>query len=208
MKWTIPSVAIGCLVGYLAGYGISPDGRVSAQRSGNPAPARVPNPWQIVPLNPNQPDKAQQWTVDKLTQVHTELAARIAKGQPIGPMRDLIPLLTTRTHAYSMIHRPASDKPSASESHDGVTDVYFVTGGSATMWVGGTMPDKAVVPGTLGEYRGQHNADGQVFKVKAGDIINVPPGVPHSSQADPGGETYMLLKINVGLFPWEQVIVP
>ena len=56
-----------------------------------------------------------------------------------------------------------------------------------------------------GEYRGQPIVGGQTFKVKAGDWLVIPPDAPHQPKPDPGGFSYMIMKINVGMYPWNLV---
>jgi mannose-6-phosphate isomerase-like protein (cupin superfamily) len=109
--------------------------------------------------------------------------------------------MVTRTHSYIMVHRAQS--AGNPEQHEGVTDVYFVTGGSGTALVGGEIPNRRVV--RPGEYAGDPIKGGQAFKLQAGDILNIPPNVPHQTAADAGGMTYVLMKINVGLYPWSLV---
>jgi hypothetical protein len=41
--------------------------------------------------------------------------------------------------------------------------------------------------------------------VKPGDILSIPPATAHLTHADPGGLSYMLVKINVGMYPWSIV---
>jgi mannose-6-phosphate isomerase-like protein (cupin superfamily) len=154
--------------------------------------------WSDIPLNPNQPDRVTYWSVDTFARVHAELAARAAKGQPLNP-RDLLPLPMTRTHGYTAGYRSGQEPPSA-EQHEGVTDVYFVMGGSATMTTGGELVGKRTL--IDGEYRGTSVQGGETHRLRAGDVLLVPPNSPHSAQADAGGFSYLLLKINVGLYPW------
>ena len=84
-----------------------------------------------------------------------------------------------------------------------MTDVYFVTGGSGSVVVGGEIPNRRTV--RPGEYSGDPITGGQTFKLEAGDILNIPPNAPHATMADAGGMTYVLMKINVGLYPWSLV---
>jgi mannose-6-phosphate isomerase-like protein (cupin superfamily) len=154
--------------------------------------------WSDIPLNPNQPDGVTYWSVDTFAKVHAELASRAAKGQPLNA-RDLLPLPMTRTHGYTAGHRTGKEPPTA-EQHEGVTDVYFVMGGSATMTTGGELTGRRTL--IDGEYRGTSIQGGESHRLKAGDVLLVPPNLPHSAQADAGGFSYLLLKINVGLYPW------
>jgi quercetin dioxygenase-like cupin family protein len=57
-------------------------------------------------------------------------------------------------------------------------------------------------PGRPGEDRGTLIKNGRGLKVKAGDVINMPPNTPHQSIPDAKGFSYMLIKVNVGQYPW------
>ena len=46
---------------------------------------------------------------------------------------------------------------------------------------------------------------GTPFKLQAGDILNIPPNMPHATMPDTGGMTYVLMKVNVGLYPWSLI---
>jgi len=41
----------------------------------------------------------------------------------------------------------------------------------------------------------------QTYKVKAGDWLLIPPDTPHQPKPDPGGFSYFIMKINVGVYP-------
>jgi len=44
-----------------------------------------------------------------------------------------------------------------------------------------------------------------VSKVKPGDWLLIPPDTPHQPKPDAGGFSYMIMKINVGVYPWSLV---
>ena len=78
MRRMTPVMLVGAVIlGYLAGYMMSPVGSASGQTASQP-PA-----WTTVPLAPNQGETVY-WSIDDLRQAHTELAARVANGQPVG----------------------------------------------------------------------------------------------------------------------------
>ena len=106
---------------------------------------------------------------------------------------------------FDVVHRPPMNRPPTAEQHEGVTDLYVILGGSGTLIVGGEIENRQQLQGRPGEYTGQPIKGGRSYAVKAGDIIDVPPNTPHASQGDAGGLTYMLVKINVGLYPWSLV---
>ncbi len=135
--------------------------------------------------------------------MHTQLAER-SGGRILSKPFDLAELPFTRTHYFDIVHRPQLTQAPTAEQHEGVTDVYIVIGGSGTVSVGGSVENRRVMTNRPGEYQGLLRG-GQSYPVKAGDVLSVPPNTPHASLGDAGGLTYMLLKINVGLYPWSIV---
>lgn len=196
---TIPTVALVAVAGLAIGYlaGATTAGPVAAQTP----PAQVAS-WGKVPLAPDQ-GKVTHWPADQLARVHQTLASR-SNGRILSKPFDLVDLPFNRTHYFDVVHRPSSTTSPTAEQHEGVTDVYFVIGGAGTVTVGGDIENRRVVPNRPGEFQGLLKG-GQAFKVKAGDVLAVPPNVPHASVSEAGGLTYMLLKINVGLYPWSAV---
>ena len=216
MKVLLPFMMMGCgVVGYFVGYSVGPEASVLAQAQTG-APSLERPGW--APLAPDQPAKEQYWSVDDLRKMHAERAAAAAAGKPMP----YLALLLGRTHTIGLITRLPHDKPIPSnitgrisqwddaEQHQGVSDIYVVAGGSGTMVVGGEIEKReyrpAYGPGSFllpGEFAGQPIIGGRTYKVKAGDILNIPPDTAHQAQPDPGGMPYFLIKVNVGLYPWQ-----
>jgi mannose-6-phosphate isomerase-like protein (cupin superfamily) len=203
------------MLGFLAGYAVSPAGSAAGQAP----PANAAAPGQTPPLAgalpPGDyskmsiaPDQGEPtlFSGAALRKAHTELQARTAKtGQVVANPRELMAPLVTRTHWFTLLHRPAPATPSASpnaEQHEGATDVYFVVAGSGTVTVGGSIDAKRT--SRPGEYLGPING-GKPFKLAAGDILNIPPNMPHATVPDTGGMTYVLMKVNVGQYPWSLI---
>jgi mannose-6-phosphate isomerase-like protein (cupin superfamily) len=156
-------------------------------------------------LAPDQGEPAQFLGAD-MRKAHTELQARAARGgQALSNPRDLMKPLVTRTHSFILMHRPefrnVNQVPNA-EQHEGVTDVYFVVAGSGTVTVGGELESKRI--SRPGEYTGPIRG-GKPFKLQAGDILDIPANMPHATVPDAGGMTYVLMKVNVGLYPWSLI---
>ena len=166
------------------------------------------------------------WNIDEIKAAHEQLAARAAKAATQagsgstqafggGPVH-----LQTRNLSMFMLYRAHRDHPVLSltkvnsvwddaEQHAGVYDFYVFTGGTGEMIVGGKIANQqnlhdkdGVIPG---EYRGQPIVGGKTFKVKAGDWLLIPPNTPHQPKPDAGGFSYMIMKINVGMYPWALV---
>jgi mannose-6-phosphate isomerase-like protein (cupin superfamily) len=171
------------------------------------------------------PDAPQitYWNIDDIRKAHAELAEKAMKAaaQPGsgssqsfggGPVH-----IQTRNFSIFMLYRVHRDQPVMSltkvnsvwddaEMHAGAYDFYVITGGTGEMIIGGKMANRqnlqdkdGIIPG---EYRGQPIEGGQTFKVKAGDWLLIPPDTPHQPKPDPGGFSYMIMKINVGSYPW------
>ena len=196
----------------LAGNALAPASSAAAQAQQAPTAARGATPALAGALPPGEYSKIQlspdqgvptHYRGADLRNAHTQAQARAKQGgQGAVVPRDLMKSMVTRTHSYIMVHRGGQAKPTP-EQHEGVTDVYFVTGGSGSVVVGGEIPNRRTV--RPGEYSGDPLTGGQTFKLEAGDILNIPPNATHATMADAGGMTYVLMKINVGLYPWSLV---
>ena len=73
----LPCIAIA---GFVAGYGLSPAGKMLAQsesRPGQPGESAIPAPSlrQPVPLWADQPAKCNYWSIDDIRKAHTALSA-------------------------------------------------------------------------------------------------------------------------------------
>src|SRR5215813_5724945 len=79
------------------------------------------------------------------------------------------------------------------EVHDASDDVYYVTDGSATLILGGTLEaPREVEPG---EWRGPRIIDGKSFEVTKGSLIVVPRGTPHQRSTVDKDFTMILIKV-------------
>jgi mannose-6-phosphate isomerase-like protein (cupin superfamily) len=203
MKRLLPLVWCGSLVvAYLVGQGTGPGSTAVAQQPPQgPAGALPPGLHSKISLSPDQGEPTL-FTADDLRKAHTELQARAGKPAQANALQVFKPVLT-RTHSYIMVHRPEirTGSPNA-EQHEGVTDVYFVTGGSGTVFVGGEIENKRI--SRPGEFLGAAKG-GKPFKLTAGSILNIPPNMVHTTVPDPGGMTYVLMKVNVGIYPWSLI---
>ena len=176
-------------------------------------------------LAPDAPPIAY-WNIDDIRKAHTEMsekAAKLAKEAGSGSSQSFGggPVhVQTRNFSMFMLYRIFRDKPVPSltkvnsvlddaEQHAGAYDFYIFTGGTGEMIVGGKITNRqnlqdkdGIIPG---EYRGQPVVGAQTFKVKAGDWLLIPPDTPHQPKPDPGGFSYFIMKINVGVYPWSLI---
>ena len=197
------------VLAYMAGSAIGPTGSAAQAPGGGqpPAPAGAlpPGEYSKIALAPDQ-GAATHYLGANLRKAHTELQARAKSGQAGVAPREFMTPLVTRNYSYILLHRTprpgeANQKPGA-EYHEGATDIYYVVAGSGTVFVGGEIENRRI--SRPGEFAGQM-AGGTPFKLQAGDILTIPPSTAHGTVPDPGGMTYVLQKINVGLYPWSLI---
>ena len=125
--------------------------------------------------------------------------------------------ISTNFRAYYDRERPANLTGVIShyddvEQHEGVSDFYVFTGGGGEMVVDGVIDNReyrraggnsgsasVLLPG---EFAGQPITAGRTYNVKAGDWMAIPPNDPHWQRPAPNeGMSYLLLKVNIGLYP-------
>jgi mannose-6-phosphate isomerase-like protein (cupin superfamily) len=155
------------------------------------------------------PDQGEPtvWSLDDMRRIAGELEARVRKGQSAEDPVDLMRLPLTRTHLFTFAYIPHRTEPAVAKQHEGVTDIYFITTGTGTIVVGGEIVNKTAAA-SYGEYTGGPLRGGESFRVKAGDIVTIPPNHPHMVTADIGGLSRLAVKINVGVYPWAIVANP
>ena len=176
----------------MAGSAIGPVGSAAqttagAQQPPPPAGALPPGEYSRIQIAPIRGSRTH-YSAETLRKAHLALQARakVRSGRRRAARPD-----DAAGHAKLLIHHGASvaeirrqpnQKPAA-ELHEGVTDVYYVVGGSGTVYVGGEIENRRV--SRPGEYLGQMAA-GKPFKLQAGDILTVPPNMTHGTVARPG----------------------
>ena len=195
-----------------------------AQETKEPMPFGYDAPG-VPPLAPDAPP-VTYWNIGHIRKAHTELAEKSMKAATQagsgssqsfggGPVH-----VQTRNFSIFMLYRLHRDQPVLSltkvnsvwddaEQHSGAYDFYVITGGTGEMIVGGKIANRqnlrdndGIIPG---EYRGQPVIGAKTYRVKAGDWLLIPPDTPHQPKPDPGGFSYMIMKLNVGAYPWSLI---
>jgi|SRR5579859_838744 len=86
------------------------------------------------------------------------------------------------------------DRPGEVEIHNLDTDIIYVLSGTATFVTGGTpVAAKATAPGEL---RGQSIQGGDSHHLSKGDVIVIPPGVPHWFNEVKAPFLYFVVKVH------------
>lgn len=91
-------------------------------------------------------------------------------------------------HKFEILRRDGSG---AGELHQNWTDIFVVQGGEATILYGGSI-EEAQDTGN-GEIRGPRVVGGKSQKVAAGDVLVMPPGIPHQTVVEPGKLFFVLI---------------
>lgn len=100
-----------------------------------------------------------------------------------------------------ILHRGAT-RPGAAGvsgfSHDQITEVYYILSGAGTLVTGGTMPNPR--PRNLGVLAGPSLSgafeNGDTRQVGPGDVIIIPPGVPHGFSAIADHVDYLSVRVD------------
>jgi quercetin dioxygenase-like cupin family protein len=83
--------------------------------------------------------------------------------------------------------------PGEVEVHEHDTDIFYVTEGTATLVTGGqTEESKTISPG---EIRGKKSVGGTSRLLQKGDIVVIPPGVPHWFTEVSNPFLYLVIKV-------------
>jgi mannose-6-phosphate isomerase-like protein (cupin superfamily) len=79
------------------------------------------------------------------------------------------------------------------EVHDGSDDIYYVTNGTATLMLGGSLVEPNQI--SPGEWRSKTATGGQRVTIRKGDVVFVPRGTPHQRTVTDKKFTMILIKI-------------
>jgi mannose-6-phosphate isomerase-like protein (cupin superfamily) len=201
------------LLGYFAGNLLSAGSTVAAQHEPPEFKSTIPAPQlrQPIPMWPNQPKDAMYWSIDDIRKAHETLAAAESAGRSVDPNATLHDFpYWTRTHSYFIVHVPKKGRPAAAQQHAGYSQFIVVMGGSGHVIAGGQLvrPSVLIDKGQpiVGEIRGTAVQGGETFTLKAGDWVSIPANSPAQFTAESdGGLTYMVMKINAMLYPWDLI---
>ena len=119
----------------------------------------------------------------------TEMNALVPQAKAAASGVGAKTYLDLSTHKVLVSHR---EKPGVPELHKGETDVFVVQSGGGVLQVGGDILDRKdnAAGATGSSIRG-----GEKYTMGVGDVINIPPNVPHNWLLAPGESvTYLVVK--------------
>ena len=142
----------------------------------------------VIVLLCSWPAQAQDiFKAEDLARLPAELAALVgANGMGVKPN-----VIKEGGYFAHIVHREAG--PGFAEMHDAWSDVYVVIDGQATLITGGTLVGRRDTG--PGEYQAEGIDGGNRQVIGKGDIVHIPPGIPHHVLVEAGNTiTYFLLK--------------
>lgn len=139
-----------------------------------------------IPARAADPPGFGMWTSAELKRRDAALSTRV------GPDRSARETLAGYgDRRFRMLYRDADGVP---EQHDNIVDVVIVQSGEGTLLLGGTMIGMRAASGP-GEFLGTGIDGGERHPLGPGDVIHIPPRVPHSFLVPRGKHiTYVLVK--------------
>jgi mannose-6-phosphate isomerase-like protein (cupin superfamily) len=135
------------------------------------------------------PQGFEHWATGELRQMGHTLSEQAATDPRRFAVRQLADL---PNDAFLLCHRGADGQ---AEWHETQADVFFVQSGSATLVVGGTMPNEETV--APHEKRGPSIQGGVRRKLSAGDVVRIPARTPHQLLLENGSRelNYFVIKV-------------
>lgn len=130
-----------------------------------------------------------------------EIDAALRQMPPTSTTFDK-PIKTVDTGAYKVtiviLRRVPSQTPDSSLLHERVTEVYQIISGAGMFETGGTLVDgkpvdltsEAAGPSVRGTIQG-----GEARRMGPGDVVVIPPGLPHRFSKLEGTITYLVTRI-------------
>lgn len=116
------------------------------------------------------------WTAEQIQQRAKTLPAKMNKVKVATES-----LGGWGNHSMSVVHREASGE---AELHETQSDILFITGGDASIVVGGAIPNGRRT--TPHEIRGAAITGGEKQPLHPGDVLHIAPRTPHQMILEPG----------------------
>ena len=145
-------------------------------------------PVLVVTAQEPAPAGFEQWSGSSLLQLGASLSGEAATDPHHFAVRQLADY---GNESFLLVHRESDGQV---EWHETQVDIFFVQSGSATLLVGGTLVNGE----TVGPHEKRNGSiqGGVRRKISAGDVIRIPPRVPHQLLLDGSHEfNYLVVKV-------------
>jgi mannose-6-phosphate isomerase-like protein (cupin superfamily) len=134
-----------------------------------------------------------------------DVEVTLKRAPPAGVMDQQIRVVDIGKYnvAVGVLHRAATAKQTAI-AHAQVTEVYHIIDGSGTFVTGGAIVDATPVPSDSETHKvlvgpsttGPSVRGGQSRKIGPGDVIVIPPGVPHWFSSVESDMNYLVVRVD------------
>lgn len=126
--------------------------------------------------------------VFKANEIAREVAAALQAGKSgatlVSQDQDL---------GYGLILTHMKDRQPKPELHEAADDIYYILGGTGTLYLGGQVTEPSQKG--PGEWTGRGIAGAETVEVSTGDVVHIPRGTAHMMGC-PGGEVkYFVVKV-------------
>lgn len=137
-----------------------------------------------------QPLRASTPYVVKSKQNIEDISKALA-GKPGNTNQDIVAQAGKQTRIA--IFHDEKREGDLNEIHDGSDDIYYVTNGTATLMLGGTLIEPNEI--SPGEWRAKTAVGGEKVTIKKGDLVFVPRGTRHQRTGTDKKFTMILIKV-------------
>ncbi|MBL8227540.1 MAG: hypothetical protein JNL98_03650 [Bryobacterales bacterium] len=134
---------------------------------------------------PSPGPAVEQWSREKLAEMESQLTRSAVASCPSFEV-----LVRKPGTVAALLHRA---KTGEAELHEEMADFFAVQSGSATLVFGGKLKGGRTTG--KGEHAGDGIENGTTRRLAQGDVVHIPPGIPHHVVLAPGETiTYLLIK--------------
>jgi mannose-6-phosphate isomerase-like protein (cupin superfamily) len=144
----------------------------------------------VVSGQTRQPSQASRPFVIKTKQQVSDITKALV-AKPGNTNEDIVAAAGMQTR-IAIFHDEKREND-LNEVHDGSDDIYYVTNGTATLMLGGTLVEPNEI--SPGEWRAKTATGGEKVTIKKGDLVFVPRGTRHQRTVTDKKFTMILIKI-------------
>ncbi len=127
----------------------------------------------------------ERWAHDRMTGIDREVARKVKGNRPSFEV-----LVRTPGSAAAVIHRAQTGE---AELHEEMADFFVIRAGSGTLVSGGRIIGMRAAG--KGEFAGDGVEGGESRRLAPGDVVHIPPKIPHHVVLAKGETiTYLLIK--------------
>ncbi len=94
---------------------------------------------------------------------------------------------------YGIVMTDFKDRKAKPELHEAADDIYYILSGEGELTIGGELVERKEK--SPGEWTAKDISGAEKRKVRPGDIVSIPRGVPHMMGCPGGAMQYFVVKV-------------